>query len=68
MKVYEATYCMGGIVDGGFFKSLVAAHSSEDVKRVLNETHMDDVFDLNVTEASSTNHYSFEEVLTTEYR
>lgn len=66
MRLYEATYSMGCIATGGYFKSLVVADQTGDVKRVLNETHDEDVSNLHVAAGESTEH-TYEQVLTTDY-
>ncbi len=43
MKVFEATYAMGDIATGGYFKSFVVANEKSEVKRLLNETLSEDV-------------------------
>lgn len=66
MKVFEATYAMGCIATGGFFKSLVVARRQENVKGLLNEPHGEDVSSLNVEETDIESYiYQHEQVLTT---
>lgn len=66
MKAFEATYCMGVVTTGGFFKSLVVTHKKENVRGLLNEQHDEDVFNLRVEESDiDTSIYPHEQVLTT---
>lgn len=66
MKAFEATYGMGGIATGGFFKSLVIAHKQENVRGLLNEQHGEDISNLQVEESDiDSGIYSKEAVLTT---
>lgn len=68
MKAFEATYSMGDIVTGGYFRSIVIAAQEDDVCRVLNETHDEDVSNLIIYETGiNASTYGFEQVVTTDY-
>ena len=66
MKVYEATYSMGGIATGGFFKSLVVVRKKANVKGLLTEAHGKDISNLSVVLSDVDAYvYDKEKVLTT---
>ncbi|MBM7715363.1 hypothetical protein JOC94_002350 [Bacillus thermophilus] len=66
MKVFEAIYSMGGIATGGFFRSLVVAHTQKNVRGLLNEQHDEDVSNLRIEESDiDASVYPHEQVLTT---
>ncbi|GIO36903.1 hypothetical protein J41TS12_17640 [Paenibacillus antibioticophila] len=66
MTVYEAIYGMGGIATGGYFKSLVAADSKENVTGLLCEEHDEEILITRVNETDKKSDRTYEYVLTTE--
>lgn len=66
MRIYEAIYGMGGMATGGYFKSLVAADSKENVAGLLCEEHDEEVLITSVDETDKKSEYTHEHVLTTE--
>jgi hypothetical protein len=65
MKTFVATYSMGGIATGGFFKSIVAAYKKENVKGLLNEMQGEDVSNLYIEIRNNKSTCKFEQVLAT---
>lgn len=65
MKEYEVIYSMGGRAYGCYFKSLVAAYDSSNVKSLLFETHGLNISITCIVDTKNPPNCKYEQVLTT---